>query len=128
MQNNNTQKNTMQKEKKTVNKGFRFTKEEMDTLNQLSKEGGYQDVTKLVKDILFNSIHKVQYIDLESRNQRNQLIEEFISIGTNFREFNSYLNKKNIDSFDSNEKSEIIGLLFNIQALYSNLHEQPGKI
>lgn len=124
MKNKITEVASFNENKKEIFKTFRFSRKEINEFEIQAKEGNYQNTTKLMKDILLNKKYRTITIDLEARKNTTELISEAKKIVGHYKIIAENMNAKNIESFSSDEKTELISLLFTTSRLYSKIYEQ----
>lgn len=114
--------------KRTKGKVLYFNSEEFEHLNVMYEEGQYQNLSDMIRDIIFNKQYVVISLDNNARNQRGVLIEEVKRIGNNFNQLIKGLNQKKIEHLTNEEKNILIVLLTQIKKIYADIHEQIEKI
>lgn len=124
MKNKITELASFNENKKEIFKTFRFSRKEINQFEIQAKEGNYQNITKFMKDILLNKKYRTITIDLEARKNTIELISETKKIVGHYKIIAENMNTKNIESFSSDEKTELISLLFKTSRLYSKIYEQ----
>lgn len=114
--------------KKVYFKTFRFSQKEINDFEIQAKEGNYLNITKMIKDIIINKKYKTITVDLEARKNTFELINEVRKIAEEYKIIANNMNTQNIESFSSEEKTELIDLLFKTATLYSSINEKVSRL
>lgn len=114
--------------KKEIMKTFRFSKKEINDFEIQTKEGNYQNITKMIKDIILNKKYRVISIDLEAQKNTMIILKEVREIANDYKKIASKMDSQNIESFTSEEKTELINLLFKTSLLYSSIDELTNRL
>ncbi|CAM3132810.1 hypothetical protein [Flavobacterium frigoris] len=114
--------------KKVFFKTFRFSQKEINEFEIQATEGNYQNTTKMIKDIIINKKYRTITIDLEARKNTIELLTEVRKIAVEYKIIANNMNTQNIESFSSEEKTELINLLFKTTTLYSSIKEKVSRL
>jgi hypothetical protein len=81
-----------------------------------------------MKDIVINKKYRTITVDLEARKNTIELISEVRKIVEEYKIISNNMNTQNIKSFLSEEKTELINLLFRTNILCSSIQEKNNRL